>query len=599
MKLKGRAVLVTRPFGQATGLIEKLEAVGAEPLPFSPILIEPSAEALAALPAQLAEADWVIPVSPSAIDLAAAALKAADLGRLRLACVGASSARRLSGLTGLPVLHPEGELSDSSALLALPELAELAGQRVLIVRGENGRNELQDGLAERGATVALAELYQRRDANLNWDNFDALAKGGKLAAALVTSGEIAERLFALAGPARAHTLQSLLYGVPHPRVAERLRALGARRIVTTPADDDALVAGLQTWSSDNTMSDIQSAAPVPSSDPIEPTPARRLATPANVALLASLLALGLTGWQFYQTRHMLNQARAQLAQRLAESGGASRELRGLTEQAMTVGRANEAKLARLEDQINVAAGQYATLNGMYQELTKSRADWLLAEVEHTVTVASQQLQLTGNVPAAIEALQGASDRLAQFDKPQLIGVKRALAADLETLKALPPVDTVGLTVKLDRLALEVDRLPLVIDQHRLAAQYSPAPLAPDAPWWQRLTHEITQNLGEMVRIRRMDKPEALLLSPEQTLFLRENLKLRLIDARLALLQRDSDALHADIEAARSYVLRYFDRDTAAAQDWLRDLSAFDKVPLDTRLPDLARSLRAVHDTQGG
>jgi uroporphyrin-3 C-methyltransferase len=382
-------------------------------------------------------------------------------------------------------------------------------------------------------------------------------------------------------------------------VAERLRALGAHRIVTTPADDDALVSGLQTWSSDNTMSDIQSAAPVPSDDSVQASSARRLASPANAALLVSLLALGLTGWQYYQTRHMLNQARAQMAQRLAESGGASRELRGLTEQALNASRANEAKLARLEDQINVAAGQYATLNGMYQELTKSRADWLLAEVEHTVTVASQQLQLTGNVPAATEALQGASDRLAQFDKPQLIGVKRALAADLEALKNLPPVDTVGLTVKLDRLALEVDRLPLVIDQHRLAAQLTPHHDSPNTPWWQRLVHEVTQSLGELVRIRRMDKPEALLLSPEQALFLRENLKLRLADARLALLQRDSAALHADIDTARGYVQRYFDRDAAATQDWLRELAAFDKVPLDTRLPDLARSLRAVHDAQGG
>ncbi|WP_199055526.1 uroporphyrinogen-III C-methyltransferase, partial [Aquitalea sp. ASV15] len=196
-----------------------------------------------------------------------------------------------------------------------------------------------------------------------------------------------------------------------------------------------------------------------------PRPSRK--KQLNLALLVALAALGLSGWQLYSTQQELTASRQELAGRLAEGNGASKELRGMTEQALTAARATDAKLAVLETRVNESAGQYATLNGMYQELTKTRSDWLLSEVEHTLAIASQQLQLAGNVPAAISALQMVDARLSKFDQPQLIAVKKAVATDLEKLKALPYLDTVGLTVKLDRLMLSSDSLPLVVDAHRL------------------------------------------------------------------------------------------------------------------------------------
>jgi len=332
------------------------------------------------------------------------------------------------------------------------------------------------------------------------------------------------------------------------------------------------------------------------SSPIKPV--RR--SPLSAALLVALVALGVSGWQYYETRRELADVKLALAQRLAESGGAAKELRGLTEQALATSRATDGKLAAVEARVNESAGQYATLNGMYQELTKNRSDWLLSEVEHTLAVASQQLQLAGNVPAAIAALEGVDARLAKFDRPQLISVKRAVAKDLETLKALPYLDTVGLTVKIDQLQLGIDSLPLVIDQHRLATKQSvlPAPVAASEPMWERLISDVSRSLGELVHIRRMDKPEALLLSPEQAFFLRENLKLRLLDARLALIQRDGNTYNADIAGAASYVQRYFDRDAPATQKWLATLAELKGAPLNVALPDLTASLKAVRDAQG-
>ncbi len=325
-------------------------------------------------------------------------------------------------------------------------------------------------------------------------------------------------------------------------------------------------------------------------------PARK--KPLNLALLVALAALGLSGWQLYSTQQDLTAARQELAGRLAEGNGASKELRGLTEQALTAARSTDAKLAVLETRVNESAGQYATLNGMYQELTKNRSDWLLSEVEHTLAIASQQLQLAGNVPAAISALQMVDARLAKFDQPQLIAVKKAVATDLEKLKALPYLDTVGLTVKIDRLMLSGDGLPLVVDAHHLQDKRVAKPVAANAPFWERLVADISQSLGELVHIRRMDKPEALLLSPEQSFFLRENLKMRLLDARLALIQRDGTTFSADIAAAQSYVLRYFDNDAPATRQWLATLLELKGAPLSVALPDLNASLKAVRDAQG-
>ncbi|RQO67113.1 uroporphyrinogen-III synthase [Aquitalea sp. FJL05] len=241
MTTAGRRILVARPAAQSGRLLQLLAAAGWQGQAFPVMDIQPQPEALAQLPQQAAQADWLFFVSPSAIDMAWPTLQAQPL-KAQLACVGQASARRLATLSGQDILFPTAG-SDSEALLALPQLADVAGQHWLIVRGQGGRALLADTLRQRGATVTLAEVYQRVDGAPDWSLLD----DGPPDAMVITSSEMAEQLFRLAGPARAGTLQCLLYCVPHPRIAERLQALGATRIVTTRADDDALVAGLREW----------------------------------------------------------------------------------------------------------------------------------------------------------------------------------------------------------------------------------------------------------------------------------------------------------------------------------------------------------------
>lgn len=245
MSLTGRTILIARPEAQAAGLESLLQAAGAQALRLPVLAIQPDAQALATLAAQAARADWLFFVSPSAIDLAWPMLAAQPL-TARLACVGASSARKLGALAQRAVLYPQ-EGSDSAALLAEPALGALHGQRCLIVRGVNGSPLLGATLTARGAQVDYADIYQRIDALPDWTTFDRLATAGELDGCIVTSSEIVERLFRLAGRDRVPALQCLQYCVPHPRIAERLAAQGVARIVTTRADDAAMVAGLKEW----------------------------------------------------------------------------------------------------------------------------------------------------------------------------------------------------------------------------------------------------------------------------------------------------------------------------------------------------------------
>lgn len=245
MSLSGRTVLITRPLTQGAELAEMLHQEGATPLLFPLIEIQAKPEALTGLASAANQVDWLIFVSPSAVEAAWPTLE--NLApNVRLACIGAASARKLQRLARRPVVFPRAG-HDSHSLLSEPEFQAISGQQILIVRGEGGRAELGQTLRARAARVDYAEIYQRLETAPDWTHLDPLLLQQRLDACIVTSGEIAELLFRLAGSARVPALQCLQYCVPHPRIAERLAALGVVRIVTTRADNAAMVADLREW----------------------------------------------------------------------------------------------------------------------------------------------------------------------------------------------------------------------------------------------------------------------------------------------------------------------------------------------------------------
>jgi uroporphyrin-3 C-methyltransferase len=313
----------------------------------------------------------------------------------------------------------------------------------------------------------------------------------------------------------------------------------------------------------------------------------------NIALILALLALLLLGWQWLDLRQRNADLELALSRRLGAFETRNKESEILARQAQEATREAQAKLDLLEQKLAESQSHQVALEEMYQEMSRNRDESVLAEIEQILLIASQQLQLAGNVKAALAALQTADSRLQRIDKPQFFTLRKAINKDIEQLQALPLLDMAGLSLRLDNLVAEVDQLPLI--PGRVGGEEKPAPRGPrPESFWQRLGTEAWQDFKQLVRIRNLQKPELPLLPQDQAYFLRENLKLRLLTARLALLQRNEASFKADIEAAEDWLKRYYDVKDKSVHVALASLQQLGQSRLAIDLPDISASLNAAH-----
>lgn len=333
----------------------------------------------------------------------------------------------------------------------------------------------------------------------------------------------------------------------------------------------------------------------PTSQATEPNAPPPAASPApsiwrHPAVIVSLLALGLLGWQWLESRSRLQDIQEEMARRLAAGDVASNEARSLSRQNQDTLRAVQERIGALDARIDQMQGQQGALDALYQELARTRDDRLLAEVEQAINIANQQLQLAGNVETALLALQSADQQLARADRAHFLPLRKALNRDIDRLKALPAVDVPGLTLKIEGVLAGVDSLPLAFEKKPAVVRSREA--RGEKGFFASLFDDIWQEIRQLVRIERLDRPDPGLLSPNHALFLRENLKIRLLDARLALLQRDSRVFNEDIRQARSWIERYFDGSASVTQAALETLAQLSNAKLVIELPVLTESLAA-------
>lgn len=361
-----------------------------------------------------------------------------------------------------------------------------------------------------------------------------------------------------------------------------------------------------------------SSAPAPSPAPAASAapesaapPARRKAGPgawANPWLAVAIAGIGLAGWQWLETRGKLNGTQQEVAKRLADSDALVREARTLARQSQDATTQLTAKVGALEAKIAESQSQQAALENLYQELARNRDEQFLAEIDQNLSAASQQLQLAGNVQAAITALQAAEARLARAEQPRLIPLRKAIARDLDKLKSLPFADVPGMSLRLENAVSSVDNLPLAFegrprgdDSHdaRKAAPGKDVKPAAEPNLFARLGGDIWNEVKGLVRIQRFDRPEPALLAPDQSLYLRENLKLRLLNARLALLSRDQWTFRNELKVSQDWLARFFDvrdRNVAATQNTLKQLASAE-ISID--LPQISDSLAALKALKQG
>jgi uroporphyrin-3 C-methyltransferase len=342
---------------------------------------------------------------------------------------------------------------------------------------------------------------------------------------------------------------------------------------------------------------------------------------AAAVLLAALCAAALMyAWNTQQRVKGLEQ---QLVKRQQDSSAQATEAQMLARQAQDSSRDAAAKLALLEVRVAEVAVQRTQLEELIQAMSRSRDENMLADVESSVRVAMQQTAITGSAEPLVIALKQAEERLAQQNQPRLEGVRRAIAQDLERVRAAGAVDVSTLAIRLDEVVRLVDELPLLSAPQaqrsatrpaaRAAAAASAASAAstaafvpPDPAWtevlgerWAALGARVWAEVRRLVRVTPIDQPEAMLISPEQAFFLRENLKLRLLNARLALMSRQFDTAQSDLRDAQTALERYFDRSskrTASAIDLVKQVGSQARQVIVPR-PDA--TLAAIVSVAGG
>jgi uncharacterized protein HemX len=319
-------------------------------------------------------------------------------------------------------------------------------------------------------------------------------------------------------------------------------------------------------------------------------------------LLGVLVAFVLVASWFVQDR--IGRVERDLARRLQET-----ELRDAQreQQMKLLGdtlRDAQGKAAVLEAKLADSLGQQSQLKQLYDEMARTRGDLMLADVENSMMIAAQQLQLGGNVQSALLALTDAEQVLARSNQPSMIGLRRILTRDIERLKSVPLADFAAAVNRLDAVVGLVEQLPLLADLQRSGTTVLSLRQDVAEPGLRGLPERVARTglqgwdafvaeLRSLVRVQRVELPEALLLSPDQRFLARESLRLQLLNARLNLLARNEALFRADLGRATLAIDRWFDgqhRSVIAAQGALRQLQA---TRLVVDLPSLAESVAAV------
>ncbi len=322
-------------------------------------------------------------------------------------------------------------------------------------------------------------------------------------------------------------------------------------------------------------------------------PAARPGRASMLALVAALIAAALSALFWFDARSRIAGTEEQLARRLRDIEADSRDARLVARQSQEAAREAQARLGQLESRVTESQSQQLALEALYQELSRNRDEWQLAEIEQILAIASQQLQLAGNVRAALLALQLAEGRLARADRPQFLPIRRALARDIERLKAAPAVDLPGMSLRLDGIIASVDSLPLAYDERAQPDKAAPPAPAQERGFVARLGAEVWRELSQLIVVRRIGPNEPPLLPPSQAYFARENLRLRLLNARASLLLRDEDGYREDLRAASAWIERYFDPRAKRTADALAQLKQLSASSITFEMPTINESLEAV------
>ena len=339
-----------------------------------------------------------------------------------------------------------------------------------------------------------------------------------------------------------------------------------------------------------------------------PTPAKQTGGRGAVgwALLLALISLAVAGlalWQAYEWRAQSEDLRKEIADRLQENDQAVGELRVHAQKVDSF----QTQINSLESDLKKSEGHAIALEALYQQFSRSQEDRIIAEVQQAVEFAGQQLQYAGNIEMALIVLREAQTRLERNDLGQFKGLRQALKTDIEKLNRQDTFDMPRTAERLEHLLEKIDALPLVYHDEVSddGSSIQPAEKVQGEGFGHfisSLASDVWMGLRSLVRFERLDtKNEPVLLAPEQSAYLRENVKIRLLTARLAMLARDGQTYATDLKRTRNWIERFFDMSNKDVKEVVEELRALEAMPVGVIRNELIESATAVgrFRTRGG
>ncbi len=340
-----------------------------------------------------------------------------------------------------------------------------------------------------------------------------------------------------------------------------------------------------------------------------------------VLIAACAVSLGASALLWSKLSHI----QETLARQTLDASTQSVEAKTLAKSAQDTVRETAARQSMMEAKISEVALQRSQLEELMTSLSRSRDENLVVDIDSALRLAQQQASLTGSAEPLLAALRAADQRIARAAQPRLAPLQRAIAKDTERIKIATLADTPGLLLKLDELARMVDDLPLAntvaapFNNGAVKAALANKPTKPAANpasaasadsssintlsqwpgWLQSIAGAVRDEARGLVRVSRIDTPEAALLSPEQSFFIRENLKLKILNARLGLLARQSDASRADLQQAANSLGKYFDVNTRITQQAQALVAQLQSQMKATELPRVDDTLAALATAAAG
>jgi uncharacterized protein HemX/uroporphyrinogen-III synthase len=511
---------------------------------------------------------------------------------LKIAAVGEGTAQALQAANFPSALYPPSQW-DSEGLLALPEFCELSGKKIVLVRGDKGRELLADEFTARGAKVCHLVAYQRSLPRVDSKKIVRQLKNHTLAVTICTSSEGMQNMLTLLAAARTELL-ALPVLVISERMRVQARQMGFNTILLAQnASHDAIISVLnqefalksqqglimEKQTDDKPTTQTASVASYPSRSPW-----------GSLGIIISAASFIVLIAAFYFAYHVLLTS----ADKLSVSNALLTDK--TTDNALQISQLRQAIEAARQNTSQLQA----TLNDQQQALsqihnTQQVKDALnIGEAQYLAALAQDNLQIGDNVPLVINLLQNADQKIRDLSDPNLLAIRKALASDIAALQAVPTVDTTGIYLQLAALNTQVDKLPLPTLRPAEETQDANEPTK-RIVWWKRGLQQSWESIRKMVVIRYNKAGQIPFITPDQQQYLYQNLHAMFEQAMAAVVHKQPEIYQASLAQATNWIKQYFLGDAAVTQAMLSNLTQLQNQNIKPALPPITATLQALRD----